>query len=68
MNLSTKPYFVMILFPFGPKPMVSDDNTNDPPVAFYPTAADARKTAMGSRACTAYGYEIFCIGNCDYEE
>lgn len=67
--MSTDQYFVMILFPFWIKPMVREgEDPNDPPVALYPTAHDARETAKQSRACTAYGFEVFRIGNCDYEE
>lgn len=60
-------YFVMIFLPSGPKPMVSEDDTVDPPLALYPTAHDARETAKGNRACMAYGFEIFRFGNNDYE-
>lgn len=62
-------FFLMILFPFGPKPMVTEtDDSSDPKVSFFPTAHDAHQTARQSRACVAYGYEVFRIGNCDYEE
>lgn len=56
-------YFILIMFPFGPKPMVNDsEDPSDPKVVFFETEDEARTVALRSRAVTAYGGEIFELG------
>ena len=59
-------FFVMILFPWGPKPMTTEtDDPSDPKVTMFATNTEAREVAMKSRAVIAYGAEIFEIGTGD---
>lgn len=61
-----KPFFVMILFPSGPKPMVSEqEDPSDPQVVFFATVDEADDACRASRTCTAYGAEIFQLGRGD---
>jgi hypothetical protein len=60
-------YFVMILFPFGPKPMVNDiENPEDPKVCLFETKHEARRIARTSRAVAAYGAEIYHLGSGEF--
>lgn len=58
-------YFVMIRFPWGPKPMVTDNGDGDPspPVTMFPDIHAAASVARASRAAIAYGAEIFQMGS-----
>lgn len=61
-------FFVMILLPCGPKPLVDGSRCeDDPQVCFFTTRNQARTAAMANRAVMAYGAEIHELG-CGVED